>query len=121
MEACSGAHFWGRQFIGLGHTVRLISPQYVKAFVRGQKNDRNDAEAVCEAASRPAMRSVAVKSADQQQILAFHRSAAQATAQKRSAFAQISDRLYTKLTASRMRWKHWLGISGQRPIEQNSH
>ena len=50
MEACSGAHFWGRQFIQLGHQVRLISAQYVKAFVRGQKNDRNDAEAICEAA-----------------------------------------------------------------------
>jgi len=73
MEACSGAHFWGRQFMQLGHQVRLISAQYVKAFARGQKNDRNDAEAICEAASRPTMRIVAVKSADQQQILALHR------------------------------------------------
>jgi transposase len=73
MEACSGAHFWGRQFMEFGHQVRLISAQYVKAFVRGQKNDRNDAEAICEAASRPSIRIVAVKSADQQQILALHR------------------------------------------------
>jgi transposase len=73
MEACSGANFWGRQFMELGHQVRLISAQYVKAFVRGQKNDRKDAEAICEAASRPSMRIVAIKSADQQQILALHR------------------------------------------------
>jgi transposase len=73
MEACSGANFWGRQFMELGHQVRLISAQYVKAFVRGQKNDRNDAEAICEAASRPSMRIAAIKSADQQQILALHR------------------------------------------------
>jgi len=89
MEACSGAHFWGRQFMSLGHTVRLISPQYVKAFVRGQKNDRNDAEAICEAASRPAMRVVAVKSADQQQILALHRVRDLLVKQRTAAINQI--------------------------------
>jgi transposase len=89
MEACSGAHFWGREFINLGHKVRLISPQYVKAFVRGQKNDRNDAEAICEAASRPAMRAVAVKSADQQQILALHRVRDLLVKQRTAAINQI--------------------------------
>lgn len=73
LEACGGAHHWGRQIGVLGHEVRLIPAQYVKAFVRGQKNDRNDAAAICEAARQPAMRCVAVKSLEQQQILALHR------------------------------------------------
>lgn len=66
LEACGGSHHWGRVLAGLGHTVRLIPPQYVKPFVKRGKNDRNDAEAISEAAARPDMREVAVKSADQQ-------------------------------------------------------
>ncbi len=66
LEACGGSHHWGRVLAGLGHTVRLIRPQYVKPFVKRGKNDRNDSEAISEAASRPEMREVAVKSADQQ-------------------------------------------------------
>jgi transposase len=73
MEACRGAHHWARRLVEMGHEVRLIPPQHVKAFVRGQKNDRNDAAAICEAASRPDMRTVAIKSIEQQQILALHR------------------------------------------------
>lgn len=68
MEACGGAHYWGREFERLGHAVRLISPKFVKPFVKSQKNDRNDAEAICEAASRPSMRFVAVKTAQQQDL-----------------------------------------------------
>ena len=66
LEACGGSHHWGRRLAALGHTVRLIPPQYVKPFVRRGKNDRNDAEAISEAASRPDMPSVPVKSAEQQ-------------------------------------------------------
>ena len=66
LEACGGSHHWGRVLAGLGHKVRLIPPQYVKPFVKRGKNDRNDAEAISEAAARPDMREVAVKSADQQ-------------------------------------------------------
>ena len=66
MEACGGAHHWGRVLSALGHTVKLIPPQYVKPFVKRGKNDRNDAEAINEAASRPSMRFVPVKSAVQQ-------------------------------------------------------
>ncbi|OHB36358.1 MAG: IS110 family transposase [Phenylobacterium sp. RIFCSPHIGHO2_01_FULL_70_10] len=66
MEACAGAHHWGRELTELGHTVRLIPPAYVKPFVKRQKNDASDAEAICEAAQRPAMRFVPVKSAEQQ-------------------------------------------------------
>ncbi len=66
LEACGGSHHWGRRLASLGHRVQLIPPQYVKPFVRRGKNDRNDAEAICEAASRPGMPSVPVKSAEQQ-------------------------------------------------------
>jgi transposase len=66
MEACGGSHYWARELTALGHSVRLIPPQYVKPFVKRGKNDRNDAEAICEAAGRPGMHFVPVKSADQQ-------------------------------------------------------
>jgi transposase len=66
MEACGGAHYWARELIALGHEVRLIPPQYVKPYVKRGKNDRNDAEAICEAAGRPGMHFVSVKSVTQQ-------------------------------------------------------
>jgi len=73
MEACAGAHHWARGMVKLGHTVKIMSPQFVKPYVKGNKTDRNDAAAICEAAGRPDMRFVPVKSVDQQQILVFHR------------------------------------------------
>lgn len=66
MEACGGAHFWGREVSKLGHEVRLIPPAYVRPFVKRQKSDMADAEAICEAAQRPTMRFVAVKSESSQ-------------------------------------------------------
>ena len=66
MEACGGAHYWARELTKLGHEVRLIPPAYVKPFVKRHKNDAADAEAICEAAQRPSMRFVAVKSEEQQ-------------------------------------------------------
>lgn len=66
MEACGGAHFWGREIEKLGHEVRLIPTAYVKPFVKRQKNDAADAEAICEAALRPTMRLVPVKSEETQ-------------------------------------------------------
>lgn len=73
MEACASAHYWGREFLKLGHRVKLIPPQYVKPFVRGNKTDGNDAEGICEAALRPRMPSVAVKTEEQQAVLTEHR------------------------------------------------
>jgi transposase len=73
MEACATAHFWGRELRKLGHEVRLIPPQYVKAYVRRGKNDAADAAAICEAVSRPSMRYVPIKSEEQQSILMMHR------------------------------------------------
>lgn len=73
MEACGGAHYWARAIGDLGHTVRLIPPAYVKPFVKRQKNDMADAEAICEAAQRPTMRFVAVKSEEQQASSAVFR------------------------------------------------
>ena len=66
MEACASAHYWGREIGELGHEVKIIPPRYVKAYVKRQKNDASDAEAVCEAASRPTMRFVGVKTEEQQ-------------------------------------------------------
>lgn len=66
LEAYGGSHYWGREISKLGHTVRLIPPSYVKPFVKRQKNDAADAEAICEAAQRPSMRFVAIKDEEQQ-------------------------------------------------------
>jgi len=73
MEACGSAHFWARKLTELGHTVRLIAPQFVKPYVKTNKSDRNDAEAICEAVGRPNMRFVPVKTAGQQAVLSLHR------------------------------------------------
>ncbi|HYB05482.1 MAG TPA: IS110 family transposase [Methyloceanibacter sp.] len=73
MEACASAHHWARKLQGFGHTVRLIAPQFVKPYVKANKNDAADAEAICEAVSRPSMRFVAVKTVAQQALLAMHR------------------------------------------------
>jgi transposase len=73
MEACGGAHHWARRFSAMGHQVQIIAPRFVKPFVKSQKNDRNDAEAIAEAASRPTMRYVAINSVEQQDIQCMHR------------------------------------------------
>jgi transposase len=72
MEACGGAHYWARKLQERGLTVKLIAPQFVKPYVQSNKNDANDAEAICEAMSRPKMRFVAVKTVEQQDIQAVH-------------------------------------------------
>lgn len=73
MEACGGAHYWGREIKKMGHEVRIISPQFVKPYVKSNKNDQSDAEAIVEAALRPGIRFVSLKQEWQQDILVVHR------------------------------------------------
>ena len=86
MEACGGAHHWARKFTELKHEVKLIAPQYVKPYVKGNKNDYNDAEAITEAAQRPNMRFVPIKTQEQQDIQALHR-LRERTVKERTALA----------------------------------
>ena len=73
IEACASAHHWARKLQALGHTVRLMAPQFVKPYVKSNKNDAADAEAICEAVSRPSMRFVPIKNVEQQSVLSLHR------------------------------------------------
>jgi transposase len=72
MEACGGSHYWGRELKKFGHTVKLMAPQYVKPYVKTNKSDQRDAEAICEAVTRPTMRFVAIKTPEEQAILSLH-------------------------------------------------
>jgi len=89
MEACGGAHHWARQLQALGYRVKLIAPQFVKPYVKSNKNDANDAEAICEAMSRPGMHFVAVKSVAQQDLQAIHRVRASLVEQRTAKGNQI--------------------------------
>jgi len=89
MEACGSAHYWARTFRSYGHAVSLIAPQFVKPYVKSNKNDAADAEAICEAAQRPNMRFVAVKSVEQQDIQALHRMRQLAVEQRTAQVNQI--------------------------------
>ncbi|WFP48957.1 IS110 family transposase [Methylomonas sp. EFPC3] len=89
LEACSSAHHWGRELEKLGHTVKLIAPQFVKPYVKANKNDANDAEAICEAVSRPTMRFVAIKTVAQQDLQATHRIRSQLVSQRTEKANQI--------------------------------
>jgi transposase len=73
IEACGTSHFWARKLTALGHTVKLMAPQFVKPYVKTNKNDAADAEAICEAVGRPTMRFVPIKSVEQQELLGLHR------------------------------------------------
>ena len=89
MEACGGAHHWARKLEAHGYTVKLIAPQFVKPYVKSNKSDANDAEAICEAMSRPNMRLVSVKTVDQQDVQAVHRVRAELMEQRIAKANQI--------------------------------
>jgi transposase len=89
LEACGSAHHWARTLSGLGHRVRLIAPRFVQPYRKDDKNDRSDAEAICEALTRPSMRFVAVKTAEQQAILTLHRARALLSEQRTALINQI--------------------------------
>lgn len=88
IEACGGAHYWAREIGQLGHTVKLMAPQFVKPYVKSNKNDAADAEAICEAVSRPNMRFVPAKTLEQQSILSVHR-VRQSTVEARTGQANM--------------------------------
>jgi transposase len=89
MEACASSHYWARKLTALGHTVRLMAPQFVKPYRKNDKNDGNDAEAICEAVQRPSMRFVPVKSPEQQAELAVHRIRRRLMAERTALLNQI--------------------------------
>ena len=89
IEACTGAFYWQRQFERFGHTVKIISPQYVKPFVLSQKNDGNDAEAICTAARQPHMRFVPKKTVEQQDIQALHHARQRMVSPRTAVVSQI--------------------------------
>ncbi len=89
MEACGGAHFWARKFKAMGHEVRLIGPQFVKPYVKSNKNDLVDAEAICEAVQRPTMRFVPAKSIEQQDIQSLHRARSMAVSHRTAQVNQL--------------------------------
>lgn len=82
IEACGASHHWARELISLGHEARLMPPSYVKAYLKRQKNDMADAEAICEAVTRPTMRFVPVKSPEQQSVMVLHRTRLALTRQR---------------------------------------
>ncbi|KAG0190241.1 hypothetical protein DFQ28_002375 [Apophysomyces sp. BC1034] len=89
MEACGSAHHWARKLQEMGHTVRLISPQFVKPYVKTNKNDAADAEAICEAVARPNMRFVPIKHVEQHAVLSLHR-VRQGFVKARTAQAEVA-------------------------------
>lgn len=82
IEACGGAHYWARELSRLGHAVKMMAPAFVKPYVKSNKNDRNDAEAICEAVQRPSMRFVRPKTPEQQAVLHLHHSRRQLVRQR---------------------------------------
>lgn len=89
MEACGSAHHWAREFKAMGYEVKLMSPQYVKPYVKSNKNDAKDAEAICEAVTRPNMRFVPIKTVEQQNLCALHSARSQVVTRR----VQVSNHL----------------------------
>ena len=89
MEACPGAHYWARELMKGGHAVKLMAAQYVKAYVKGNKNDGNDAAAICEAVSRPGMRFVAINTEAQQDTQMLHRIRSRLVAERTALINQV--------------------------------
>ena len=94
MEACGGSNYWGQKFKEMGHDVKLISPQFVKPYVKSNKNDMVDAEAICEAVTRPNMRFVAIKNKEQQDIQCIHKVRARLVKEKTALVNQIRGLLH---------------------------
>ena len=89
IEACTGAHHWGRLFEQMGHTAKMMAPQFVKPYIKSNKNDRNDAQGIAEAVTRPDMKFVPIKRVDQQDVLLLHRARELVVSQKTAQANQI--------------------------------
>jgi transposase len=100
IEASGSAHYWARVLGGLGHTVLLMAPQFVKPYVKSQKNDANDAEAICEAVTRPNMRFVPQKSVEQQDLQCLHRVRSRLVANRTQLINQIPSAFSSRGNAS---------------------
>ena len=94
MESCGGSNYWGQKFTKMGHEVKLISPQFVKPYVKSNKNDAVDAEAICEAFTRPTMRFVAIKNKEQQDIQSIHKVRARLVKERTALANQIRGLLH---------------------------
>ena len=111
MEACGTSHHWARELTGLGHEVRLMPPAYVKPYVKRGKNDAVDAEAICEAVTRPTMRFVVMKSAEQQAALSLHRTRNLLVKQRTQLVNMIrgllpsSVSIFPKVWSGRLSWR----------------
>jgi transposase len=113
MEACGSAYYWARLFMGFGHKVKLVAPQFIKPFVKSNKNDAADAEAICEAVQRPNMRFVAVKTVGQLDIQAVHRMRELAVSQRTAQVNQIRGLLLESgIDVAKGRVKLTAGIPG---------
>lgn len=113
MEACCGAHHLGRLFAARGHEIRLMSPEYVRPYVKAQKNDDRDAEGIAEAASRPTMRFVELKSQEQLNIQTLHRIRSRLVAERRNLIYQFRAILLERGVIFRIgRRKLELGLDG---------
>jgi hypothetical protein len=110
MEACATAHYWARELRALGHEVRLMPAQYVKAYVKRNKNDAADAEAICEAVMRPTMRFVSAKTAEQQAAVLLHRG-------RERLVRQHTMLVNARAAHAPQRKKYW---SASRPITRDS-
>src|SRR5207344_3135316 len=116
MEACCGAHHLGRVLAAQGHTVRLMSPEYVRPYVKAQKNDDRDAEAIAEAATRPTMRFVALKSEEQLDMQTLHRARDRLVGERTALINQLRavllERGITVAQGRRKLERHLAGLNG---------
>jgi transposase len=112
MEACGSAHHWAREFVKLGHRVRLVAAQFVRPFVKTNKTDAADAEAIWEAVQRPGMRAVAVKSEEQQAVLSLHRLRDQLTRMRTAQTNQLRGLLYEFGVVTPKGWRSLVSQAG---------
>jgi transposase len=120
IEACASSHYWSRELQALGHTVRLMPPAYVKPYVKRQKNDMADAEAICEAVTRANMRFVPIKSPEQQSGLMLHRTRHLFIRQQTSVIMRSALTLPSLASQHRSDAKAWRNCCVSSPIRATS-